>query len=279
MSENDQIDKDIFLYNGLIFRGEDKKFIEKVENEKEYDNCLIIMISPGGDADAAYKMARYLQIKYGNYTVMICGLCKSAATLFAVGANDLIFTSYGELGPLDVQITREDKLTPESGLNLTEALGILESDAIEKFHDLVIEIISKSAGLISFKTASDVAVKMISGLFSPIFAQIDPDELGARARDLKIGVEYAKRLNTGNLDSNSLTNLISEYPSHSFVIDYTEAQSLFKNVRLATEVEYEMISDISSELEIRSNGALIKKISTEKLIINAEVTNDIQKQE
>ena len=57
---------------------------------------------------------------------MIAGACKSAATLFAIGAKELIFCPFGELGPLDIQFRKEDKIMEyRSGLDINEAFAIL----------------------------------------------------------------------------------------------------------------------------------------------------------
>ena len=268
-------DKDIFMYSGPIERGCDLKFINKIKDEKDSDTCLIIMTSNGGNPDAAYKMAKYLQIAYDDYSVLIPGLCKSAATLFVLGAKELIFGPYGELGPLDIQFQKEDKLfTQESGLNIMKTLELLEKHTIKTFDEILISIFEKTRGVISFETASNVATKMISALYGPIYSQIDPSELGARARDMKICEHYAKNLNIGNLKNDSLRKLISEYPSHSFVIDYSDAEELFETVRQTTKEENELLSKIPFDIHFSLDIPKIEKWSEPKSLITDENENE-----
>jgi hypothetical protein len=71
----------------------------------------------------------------------------------------------------------------------------------------------------------------------PVFKQIDPVKLGDDARSQKIGYEYGIRLNlvANNLKgTESLEMLLRGYPSHSFVIDRTETEWLFMNVKPIT---------------------------------------------
>jgi len=235
---------DIFLYSGRIERSFDWEFIKQVSENKRSNNCLVIMCSGGGSPDAAYKMARYLLHKYDSYTVLVSGICKSAATLFAIGASEIVFCPFGELGPLDIQLQKDDKLTgQESGLNISEAFSSLESRARSTFNKLIIEIIQDTGGVVTFKTASEVANSMISALYGPIFSQIEPEEVGSRTRAMRIGEDYAKRLNLkGNLKSAAaLDRLSNDYASHSFVIDFIEAQTLFNNVRLASPEELKLV--------------------------------------
>lgn len=240
---------DYFLYNGEIKRSNDLKFIEMVSQEKNSDECTVILVTPGGDPDAAYKMARYLQHRYEKFNVLISGFCKSAGTLFAMGAHELIFTPYGELGPLDVQMTKTDQIAGlESGLNISEAFLTLEERARDTYQNMISDILASSGGIISFHTASHAATEIVTSLYAPIFSQIDPEEVGSRSRAMRIGEDYGRRLaeKWRNLNSDAILLLSQTYSSHGFVIDFLEAKSLFKRVRLADEAEMELVSQLGS---------------------------------
>ena len=116
--------------------------------------------------------------------------------MLAISASDLIFAPYGELGPLDVQMEKEDKIgSAESGLNISEAFKAIEDRARDTYHNLIREIVSASHGVVSFHTASHAASEVIASLYSPIFARIDPEEVGSRSRAMRIGEDYTERLN------------------------------------------------------------------------------------
>ncbi len=235
---------DWILYNAELARVLDLEFIETVDSNKKSDNVILILVSSGGDPDAAYKIGRYLQDTYESFEVLLPGLCKSAGTLLAIAGEKLIFTPYGELGPLDIQVQKEDKLgVHESGLNISEAMNALEFRAKETFHSLIEEILYKSNGIISTRTAMSAASDLVSSIYSPIFSQFDPEELGSRLRAMRICEEYAKRLNARwrNLKPGSIDFLLNIYPSHSFVIDFDEADRMFYNTRPATEEEIEVV--------------------------------------
>lgn len=254
---------DIFLYNGTISRGDDYKFIKYVSENKASDSCLVILVTPGGDPDAAYKMARYLQYKYKSYNVMISGLCKSAGTLFAIGANELIFAPYGELGPLDVQLSKTDNLAGmESGLNISEAFSTLETRARETFIGVTLDVIGSSGGVVSFQTASHAATEIVGSLYGPIFARIDPEEVGSRSRAMRIGADYGKRLNLkwNNMKQDALDILSQTYSSHGFVIDFLEAQSLFNRVRVANEQEMENLLSLGDITRFPQRGLTVRKL-------------------
>ena len=257
---------DVFFYAGQIDRSYDLKFIECVaaQNDKsKAKECLVVMTSGGGNPDAAYKIARYLQHRYESYSVLVAGFCNSAATLFAIGAKELVFCPFGELGPLDIQLQKPDSLSGfESGLNIGEAFTTLESQARQTYNDMLMEIIRNSGGVVTFKTASDVVTDMVSVLYGPIFAQIDPEEMGSRTRAMRIGEDYAKRLNQyGNLKTGALETLSTKYTSHSFVIDYIEAKALFNNVRLVNPQEAKLVESLGPSCRYPQGPVTIKAVT------------------
>jgi hypothetical protein len=110
----------------------------------------------------------------------------------------------------------------------------MRAESFKLFEDFMMQIKGKSGNLVTFRTAADLAVQLTVGLMKPVFRQIDPVKLGDDARSQKIGYEYGIRLNleSNNLKSmESLEMLLRGYPSHSFVIDKTEAEWLFMNVQ------------------------------------------------
>lgn len=260
---------DWFLFSGEIRRLNDLKFIELVSKQNDQSkakHAKVVMCSGGGDPDAAYKMARYLQHRYESYSVIVSGFCKSAATLFAIGADEIIFTPFGELGPLDIQLQKEDKLFgQESGLNINEAMLTLENQARTTFNDMLYDVIRSSGGIVTFKTASEVVTGMVAALYGPIFAQIEPEEVGSRARAMRIGEEYAERLDVyGNLKPNALRTLSTRYTSHSFVIDYVEADALFKKVRLANKEEMTIIDGVGRSCRYPDSSTVIDTIAVKE---------------
>src|SRR6202012_4408435 len=127
---------DIYLYNGTIERESDLEFMICLNSKKSKtrDICRLILITDGGDPDAAYKIATYLQDKFATVQLMLSGKCKSAGTLVAIGASELIFSPYGEMGPLDVQVPGKDRSTGmASVLNLTEGFSRLEQRSLDTY--------------------------------------------------------------------------------------------------------------------------------------------------
>lgn len=70
-------------------------------SEKELD---LILHSPGGSPEAAEQMVNYLRTQFGYIRAFIPLQAKSAATMIALGCDEIVLGQHSELGPIDPQI-------------------------------------------------------------------------------------------------------------------------------------------------------------------------------
>lgn len=259
---------DIILFNADIHRRSVKKIISLIkERENLNENVILILVTSGGDPDAAYQLARYLQRKYKYFHLLVPGYCKSAGTLIALGAHNLIMCNQAELGPLDVQMRKQDNLWErQSGLTVMSALEALHTKSSEYFDKIFIETQQKSNGAIHLKTAAEIATKLTTGLYSQLFASIDPMHVGEATRATLIAYHYGKRLQrvSNNFSDEALNHLIVGYPAHGFLIDREECESLFYNVRELTDDEMALITCLGEQTRVPSTNqkiAFLNKVS------------------
>jgi Serine dehydrogenase proteinase len=225
---------DVLLINCPIRRPLDLEIIQECRRRRRREQLILILVTEGGDAHVAYRVARAFQEAYKKFTVFVTGYCKSAGTLVAVGAHELVIADTGELGPLDVQMSKPDELLQmQSGLTATAALATLHSQAFQAFEHFFLRTVTSSGNTISTRTATQIAAQLTCGLFSPIYGHVDPMHVGEAGRALAIAVAYGRRLQakSGNFTVETLEELTSGYPSHGFIIDREEVTRLFKNVR------------------------------------------------
>lgn len=267
----DHLDADVILYNGPIYRFQDTMFIKACIGRRRRKNVLFILVTEGGDADPTYRIARCLQNNYEFFSLYVSGYCKSAGTIVATGAHALIMSDHGELGPLDVQMSKKDELLEmQSGLTVMDTLAALQDNAFNSFEQFFLHTKVKSGGSITSRMASKIATEMATGLFAPLYSQVDPLHIGETARAMSIASHYGQRLlNKGrNIESVKLQTLTSQYPSHGFVIDRQEASLLFKRVRepnldealLAERLDEKALWPNSSDL----NQPMFKFLNTER---------------
>ena len=154
----DKLDADIILWNGGIERQADRILIDKCIKRCRRKNVLLILVTHGGNADPAYRIARCLQTKYDRFILYVSGYCKSAGTLVALGAHELVVSDHGELGPLDVQMSKPDDLwESRSGLTVMDTLTALRDNGFNTFEKIFLDIQARSGGLITLRTAAEIA--------------------------------------------------------------------------------------------------------------------------
>lgn len=229
---------DVILFTGDIIDGvfvSLQEVLRELESRKKKKVYFIIGTS-GGSPHEAFRMMRLLRMKYDYIGVVLFGECYSAGTLFALGANEILMSPGSNLGPLDVQMRREDDLSRMSGECYRQALSDISIVAQSVFFDLFGRLKSRQDILISTQTASHAACEIVKGLLSPITQQIEPTRLGEMMRSQGIGISYCVRLMHhiyGEDKAFRIANhLARSYPSHNTIIDYEEAKELGVNVTL-----------------------------------------------
>ena len=134
---SDALDADFFIFSGPVERGAASKFIDIVEHDRSRTNAALILTTLGGNADAAYIIARYIKRNYEHFFLYVFGPCKSAGSLLALGADQVVMSQRGEFGPLDVQLVRRDDIFfMNSGLDITESLDSISRHAFNVFANL-----------------------------------------------------------------------------------------------------------------------------------------------
>lgn len=244
---------DVLLINGSFDYDLQEMVLEAIKSRKQASNkpnkLIFILATPGGLPDVAYRMSRVIQSTYETSHALVGGWCKSAGTLFLIGANSIVMNDNAELGPLDIQLAKRDEINErDSGLVIDEALDNMQHYAYGFFNSFLRQIKHTSQGMVTLRMASEISANITKGLFEPIYRQIDPQKIGEVARSMAIGEAYGRRLNLKpkNLRQNALQNLLSGYPSHGFVIDREEAKLLFKSVKEPTPEELELLVELGA---------------------------------
>ncbi|CZG27375.1 hypothetical protein G5T09_04150 [Legionella pneumophila serogroup 1] len=189
-------------------------------------DILLTINSNGGQIEPAYFISKICKEKSKNkFIASIPSRAKSAATLIALGADEIHMGSLSELGPIDPQF----KGLP--ALSLSSALECI-CDLCKRYPEtssMFAEYLSKTLTL---------------------------EQLGYFERISGSAEHYAQRLLENK--SGSLANkpekishrLVYEYKDHAFVIDKDEAKEIFGSnvVKIDTD-EYAIASEIYHFLE------------------------------
>lgn len=251
---------DIVFYNGPIDET-GYRLVVRETARRSSDTVLMLLVTPGGGADAAYRIARLLSQRYATFRLLVASMCKSAGTLVAIGASELVMADTGELGPLDVQIRKRDELLQrESGLELVQGLQHLTGAAIDAFREMFLEVASGTG--LSTRLCADIVSGLVGQLYGNIYSQIDPIRLGSVVRANAISMHYGELLGTKNLKPDALARLVLGYPSHDFVIDRGQAEQLFQCVRPPTPGEEALIASVEPLLTLQYDTHDVLRLDT-----------------
>lgn len=206
----------------------------------------ILIHSSGGNAGAAYRIAKFFRRRCKTLNVIVPFQAKSAATLMCLAADNIYLSEYAELGPIDVQVTDhlERGAHPFSPLDEFKSLEFLRDYAIGSL-DYFTAVLLERSGM-SIKEALHESIPCITALMRPMFEKIDPLKFGEHKRMLSEGEEYAQRLLKAAQNSNHVevaAKLVENYPVHDFVIDLEEAEELGLPVKVLDNAEFEMLQE------------------------------------
>ena len=172
----------------------------------------LIIHSPGGSAEAAASIVRYLRKKFRNVRVFVPLAAMSAATMIALSGDVIVMGNHSQLGPIDPQLP-----WPATGVQAP-------AGAIQEQFDRAKEEIQKDASVL--------------GAWIPILQQYAPALLVqcAMADDLarRLVIEWLERyMLKGDANAKAKAEKIAaffgdykQHGSHSIGIDRDQARSV-----------------------------------------------------
>lgn len=214
-------------------------------NQYELPSTRIALLiqSPGGNPQAAYQIARLLNKRCGGFCAIIADYAKSAATLLALGADQILMADQAELGPLDAQIIDFDREQRVPALDEVQALDRLFATSITAVDDAMTLLTQRT--LRRTDAILPHAVRFVADMMRPLFEKIDAVQYSQRSRMLKVAEEYAVRLLNPHYspqDAQQIaTHLVTNYPDHGFVIDHDEARNVGLKIVAPTDDQAKLL--------------------------------------
>jgi Serine dehydrogenase proteinase len=151
-----------------------REFIDQLDALPAATKDLDVLVhSTGGDALAAWKLMSILRERFSRLSVIVPFMAFSAATLFALGADEIVIHPHASLGPIDPQIT-----IPQPG-------GGFRMFAYEDV-GAFLRFLSSEAKISE--------PKYISGVIDKLFSVVDPVHVGAAKRASELSSSVGERL-------------------------------------------------------------------------------------
>jgi len=199
-----------------------RQLIDQLDAIRESDSVDVLIHSSGGDALAAWKLMSVLRERFKHVYVLVPFMAFSAATIFALGADEIVMHPHASLGPIDPQITVP---TPNGPRGFSyEDLGAF------------LRFISEEVGI--SEQAYTVA------LVDKIFSAVDPLQVGAAKRASELSTSVGERLlkmhlkESGGKDTarQIAENLNKSFFAHGDAVSRTRARELNLNISKDDEI-------------------------------------------
>lgn len=213
-------------------------FIKQLEciDSKE-KNIDVLILSNGGDPIVAWRLISLLRERFNNIGVLVPYSAYSAATLFALGADEIIIHPYGNLGPIDPQITVGNGMP-----------GVSKTFSYE---DLVnyIEFV---------KTIGLTDQELLQKCFDKLVGEVPPTSLGFAKRSSQLGLMMGEKLLSTHLKDNNQAKTISQalntkFYNHGYSLNRKEASELGLEVqdkgKSFNDLLWELATDYIEEFE------------------------------
>lgn len=199
----------------------------------------LVIDSPGGYADIAFRIARTLCRHSDGFIAVIPRWAKSAATLLTLGADEVVFGRDAEIGPLDVQVYDQEREERGSALDEIQALEQLHQVALQQLNQnlIMMRMITRRR----YDVVMPHASRLTSDMMAPLLDKIDTIHYAKQSRLLRVAEDYAIRLMMPRVPKERARQiadqLVKKYPEHGFVIDRKEAKELLDIVDHSDETE------------------------------------------
>lgn len=218
----------------------------------------LLVRSPGGQAKAAYQIARLLRRHCSSFTAIVPTYAKSAATLLCLGADMILMGENAELGPLDVQLTDFHREWHGSALDEIQALERLNAEALSVIDQTMRVLILRTKKKVD--AVLPLVLNYTATLMRPLLENVDVVQFTQRARLLKVAEEYATRLLEptygAELAQAIAMQLVQNYPEHDFFLDADEARSLGLKVPSLSPEQATAIDNLLPYMKLNAFGRI-----------------------
>lgn len=218
-------------------------------NAKRERDVLLIVLSPGGRIEPAYQISKLCKsCARDRFVAVVPRHAKSAATLIAIGADEIHMGPLGQLGPIDPQ------------LGDLPALGVVQ--ALER--------------IASISSRHPRSADMFARYLRLV---LTVEQIGYCERIGESAVQYASRLlSTKPFLADSASQiaklLVYEYKDHGFVIDFEEARSHLGDNWVRTDTaELDFAEDVYHFFE--EVGLYVSVLAKSRLEIVGRIESDV----
>lgn len=231
--------------------------IEHLDRIGKAETISLVLYTRGGDILAAWNIVNLIREFCNQLELIVPNKCRSAGTLIALGANRIVMTKQGTLGPIDPSITRDmSPIIPNTDPPQQLSLSV---ESVKGYFQLL----KNEFGVRGNSSLSSAYLKLSE--------YIHPAVLGDVYRTQKqIQMLASKLLEMSNYPRRKSKRIVSflcsDSGSHDYTISRTEAKNLGLNIEIPTQDIYNDIKtwyiDVCNELKLGEPYSPLKELGS-----------------
>ncbi len=171
-----------------------REFIDQIDAIPDGDTVDVLIHSAGGDPLAAWKLMSLLRERFKQVHALVPFMPFSAATIFCLGAHEIVMHPHASLGPIDPQITVD--VGGEKRHFSYEDVGAF------------LRFLSREVGISDEVNVTTVVEKLLG--------TVDPLSVGYAQRASELSTEVGERLLLMHMKSKEQAREIAENLNKSF---------------------------------------------------------------
>jgi hypothetical protein len=177
-----------------------------------------LIVSNGGDPIVALRIITLLRERFTHISVLVPYVAFSAATILALGADEIVMHPYSNLGPVDPQLS----VARPNGIGLQSQVQFSSED-IRNY----IEFIRADVGITD--------QEYLMSAFSSLAAEVGSIPIGSAKRSQQLSQSLSTKLLATHMDDKSKAESIAKalntsYYHHGYAVGRKEAQSIGLNI-------------------------------------------------
>lgn len=213
--------------------------IKQINSIDNSDSIDLLIISNGGDPIVSWRIISLLREKFSNVSVLIPYTAFSAATLLALGADEILMHPFGNLGPLDPQLSFPDG---------NGGVKTISYEDIMKYIEFV-----KDTGITD--------QELLQRSFEKLTAEIPPTTIGFAKRSSQLGLTMGQKLLATHMSDENKTKVISEtlntkFYHHGYPLGRKEAKeiglAIAKSDPKVENLMWKIYEDFMNEMQFNS---------------------------
>jgi len=209
---------------------------------KESDSIDLLIVSNGGDPVVSWRMISMIRERFKKVCVLLPYAAYSAATLLALGCDEIVMHRFSNLGPVDPQLTYHRR-NPNNPNGQDEEVIQFGSEDLRYF----LEFVRTDVGI------SDQ--EQLERAFELVCKDVGAIPIGVAKRSSQLALSMGEKLLSLHLTDNSRSRAIAEalnrsFYHHGYPLGMIEAKKIGLPVEPPSSELEQYLWDVWQDIEI-----------------------------